>query len=306
MSRLLEKKVLVTGASGFIGTALARRLSEEGAVVHGVSRRARAGGGCARWWRADLTDAEQARHLLEAVRPDVVFNLGALVTGRRDLQLVLPTFQANLAATVNLLVAATECCVSRVLHAGSMEEPPPDGAWPVCPSPYAAAKLAAGAYARMFRALYGTPSVWLRIFMAYGPGQSDHTKLVPYSILSCLRGEAPEVHSAARRVDWVYLDDVVEAIVAAAVADGVDGRTLDVGSGHLVTVGEVVQKIALIVGGETPPRRVAADRPLQGESVADVESTTAATGWRPLTSLDEGLRRTVQWYRDQSRTAGER
>jgi nucleoside-diphosphate-sugar epimerase len=297
--------VLVTGASGFIGTALARRLAGEGAVVHGVSRQSRTGGDCVRWWQADLTDAAQARKVLEAVRPDLVFNLGALVTGRRDLQLVLSTFQANLAATVNLLVAATESGVSRVLHAGSMEEPPPDGAWPVCPSPYAAAKLAAGAYARMFQALYGTPSVWLRIFMVYGPGQSDHTKLIPYSILSSLRGQAPEVRSPDRRVDWIYVDDVVDAVVATSVADGIEGRTFDVGTGRLVTVGEVVQEIVQIVGGEATPRRAAADRPLEGECVADVGSTTAATGWRPRTSLEEGLRRTVRWYRDQSR-AGDR
>lgn len=306
MSGLLGKEVLVTGASGFVGTALARRLAGEGAVVHGVSRLARTGGDCVRWWQADLTDAGHARHLLETVRPDLVLNLGALVTGRRDLALVLPIFQANLAATVNLLVAATESGTSRVLHAGSMEEPPPDGAWPVCPSPYAAAKLAAGAYARMFQALYGTPSVWLRIFMVYGPGQSDHTKLVPYSILSLLRGQAPEVRSPERRVDWIYVDDVVDAVVATAVAEGIEGRTLDVGTGRLVTVGEVVQKIARIVGGKAIPRRAIGDRPLEGESVADVGSTTAATGWRPRTSLEEGLRRTVRWYRDESRVGDRR
>jgi UDP-glucose 4-epimerase len=306
VSGLTGKNVLVTGASGFIGTALARRLAREGAVVHGVSRQPRAGGDCAQWWQADLVDPGQARRLLDAVRPDIVFNLGSLVTGRIDLDLVLPVFQANLVATVNLLVAATERGVSRVLHAGSMEEPQPDGTWPVCPSPYAAAKLAAGVYARMFRTLYGTPSVWLRIFMVYGPGQSDHTKLVPYSVLSLLNGEAPELRSGARRVDWIYIEDVVDALIATALTSGVEGSTLDVGSGCLVSVGEIVEEIARVVGVPTSPRRGSPDRPLERECVADVATTAAAIGWRPRTSLEEGLRRTVEWYRDQPVVTGKR
>lgn len=304
MSALTGKAVLVTGATGFIGTALVRRLAREGAVVHGVSRRARAGGECARWWQADLADPEQARRLLAAARPELVFHLGSLVTGKTDLRLVLPILQANLVAAVNVLVAATECGVSRVLHAGSMEEPRPDGAWPVCPSPYAAAKTAEGIYARTFRALYGTPSVWLRIFMTYGPGPSDPGRLVPYCVRSFLRGESPEVRSWDRRVDWIYVEDVVDAFVAATVATGVEGRTVDVGSGRLVSVGEVVETIARIAGVGVTPHQGTSDRPLEGESVADPASA-AAIGWRPRTSLEEGLRRTVEWHRERPLTADE-
>lgn len=306
MTALQGKRVLVTGASGFIGGALARRLTQAGAVVHGVSRAARGGGGCAAWWQADLAELAQARRVLDAARPELVFNLGGLVTGKTELGLVLPVLQANLVSTVNLLVAAAERGVSRILHAGSMEEPAPGGSWPVCPSPYAAAKLGAGIYARMFQALYGTPSVWLRIFMTYGPGQADHTKLVPYAILRLLRGEAPELRSGGRLVDWIYVDDVVEAFLAAAVAPAVDGRTLDVGSGRMVTVAEVVAEIGRIVGASVASREGVTDRPLQGETVADVSSTAAVTGWRPATTLEEGLRRTVAWYRALPPEAGGR
>jgi UDP-glucose 4-epimerase len=301
VSALEGRAVLVTGASGFLGAALARRLTAEGAVVHGTSRRPRTGGECRRWWQVDPCDADQVRRVVEAVRPGVVFHLASLVTGSVDAALVLPTLSANLVSTVNLLVALTGCDVDRVVFAGSMEEPPPQGQWVVPPSPYAAAKLAAGAYARMFRSLYGTPIVWLRLFMVYGPGQLDERKLIPYSVLAHLGGEVPAVRSEARNVDWLYVDDAVDAMVTAATARGVEGATLDVGTGRLVRVRTVVEEIARIVGAPVAFRRDPADRPLETVRVADVEGTAAALGWSARVQLEEGLRRTVEWYRSKRR-----
>lgn len=299
MRALSGKTVLVTGASGFIGAATTRRLRDAGAVVHGVVRHAKPGAwGCHRAWRADLGDVAEVRRVVSAVRPDVVFHLAAQVSGARELQGVLPMLHANLVATVNLLVAATERGVERLVLAGSLEEPQPDLAWPVPASPYAAAKLGAAAYARMCHALYGTPAVWLRLFMVYGPAQPDVRKLVPYATLSLLRGEAPALSAGTRPVDWVYVEDVVEALLAAATAENVLGRTLDVGSGRSVTVREVVERIARLVGSGVSPRFGAVpERPLEQVRVADTRETQARLGWRARTSLDEGLRRTVDWYR---------
>jgi hypothetical protein len=121
-------------------------------------------------------------------------------------------------AAANVLVAATEGGVRRLLLAGSLEEPDPHESWPVPASPYAAAKLGAGAVARMCHALYGTPVVWLRLFMVYGPAQPDVRKLIPHVTLSLLRGEAPRLSNGKRLVDWIYVDDVVRRS-AAAVAE---------------------------------------------------------------------------------------
>jgi len=304
--RLSGKTALVTGATGFIGAALARRLQGEGAVVHGLSRRpAPAGDACDRWWTADLVDGDATRRVLDAARPDLVFHLASQVAGAREVEHVLPMLHANLVGTVNLLAAAAQPRGPRVLLAGSMEEPPTDGRWPVPASPYAAAKLAAGAYARMFHALYGTPAVCLRIFMVYGPGQPDTRKLVPYVTTSLLRDEAPALSSGARRVDWIYVDDVVEAFVAAAVAEGVEGRTIDVGSGELVTVRSVVERLVALIRPSVAPRFGAvAERALEQEPVADPAPAAALLGWRPRVPLDEGLRRTVAWYRELGRTPG--
>jgi UDP-glucose 4-epimerase len=298
MSALAGRTVLVTGASGFIGAATARRLREEGALVHGLSRRPAEGGACDRWWPVNVTDITEVRRVLAAVKPDVVFHLAGLAFGARELEMVLPMLHVNLVATVNLLVAATEGHNARLVLAGSLEEPLPEGTWPVPASPYAAAKLAAGAYARMCHALYGSDVVWLRLFMVYGPAQPDSRKLVPYVTRSLLDGTPPSLSSGTRPVDWVYIDDVVDALLAAAVAGGVGGRTLDVGSGNLVPVRQVVELIRRLLDSRVALRFGAVpERPLEQVRVADVAPTFECLGWRARTSLEDGLRKTVEWYR---------
>ena len=297
MNGLRGRTALVTGASGFIGSAVCRRLAQAGALVHGVSRQPRTGGDCVRWWRADLADADQVQDLVAGCGPHLVVHLAGEATGSRDPGAVLPTLQANLVSTVNLLAAAGSGG-ARLVLAGSLEEPDPAAAWPVPASPYAASKLGAAAYARMFHALYGTPIVWLRIFMVYGPGQADLKKLVPYVTVSLLRGEPPRLSSGARQVDWIYVDDVADACLAAAVGGGLEGRTLDIGSGRLVTVRAVVELLAAMVGAGVEPRFGAIpDRPFEQERVAQVDATAARLGWSPKVPLEDGLRRTVDWYR---------
>jgi nucleoside-diphosphate-sugar epimerase len=299
MTALAGKRVLLTGATGFIGGATARRLRDEGAIVHGVSRRPPADGEtCDRWWTIDLTEIEDVRRVIAAVNPEIVFHLAGLNSGSRGLDMVLRMLHVNLVAVVNLLVAATERPGARLVFAGSLEEPLPDGSWPVPAYPYAAAKFSAGTYTRMCYALYGTPSVWARLFMVYGPAQPDVAKLVPYVTLSLLRGEAPALSNGTRLVDWIYIDDVVDALLAAAVAEGMEGRTLDVGSGELVAVREVVEELGRLVNPKVLPRFGAIpERALEQVRVADVEATAALLGWRARTSLKEGLARTVEFYR---------
>jgi nucleoside-diphosphate-sugar epimerase len=305
MSDFAGKRVLITGATGFIGGALARRLSEEGAVVHGVTRRKpESTGPCERWWEADLTDSAAVRTILDEESPDLVFHLAGMVDGGRRVELVLPMLQANLVAPVNLLLAAQERGV-RLLLAGSLEESQPDASWPIPGSPYAAAKLAAGAYARMFQALYGSRGVWLRLFMVYGPGQRDVRKLVPYVTLALLRGAAPMLSSGARPVDWIYIDDVVDAFLAAARTPELGVQPLDIGSGRLVTVRAVVNELVRLIDPRIAPGFGAvANRPLEQVCAADVAATTARLNWAPRTPLELGLRKTVEWYRRYSPPLG--
>jgi UDP-glucose 4-epimerase len=301
MTGLRGKSILITGAGGFIGTALAHRFRAAGVTVHGTSRRARIDGDvCDRWWRVDLQAMPDVRRVLDRSGADIVVHLASVVSGSRDIETVLTTLHANLVATVNMLVAATKVGVERILVAGSLEEPAPASAWPIPVSPYAAAKFGAVSYTRMCHALYGTPAVWLRLFMVYGPGQQDVRKLVPAVTVSLLRGEAPAVSSGRRPVDWIYVDDVVDAFLAAAVAKGVEGRTPEIGTGTLVTVREVVERLVQIVNPSVAPHFGALpDRPFEQVRSADL-ATAECLDWRPRIPLEEGLRRTVEWYRRHS------
>lgn len=301
MTDLSGKTALVTGASGFIGRAVSRRLHEAGARVHCVSRRAQAEGGpWDRWWQVDLANIADVRRLFAGANPDLVFHLAGITSATRGIESVLPILHGNLVPTVNLLVAAGEHPVQRLVLAGSLEEPQPDGSWPVASSPYAASKFGAGVYMRMCHALYGTPAVSLRLFMAYGPAQTDVRKLIPYVTCSLLRGEAPALSNGKRAIDWIYIDDVVDAFLAAAAAAGVEGQTLDIGSGQLVTVREVAERLVQTIHPGLQPRFGAVpERRLEQIRVADVQRTADRLGWRARTSLGEGLRRTVEWYRHE-------
>jgi nucleoside-diphosphate-sugar epimerase len=300
MNSLSGQRLLVTGGSGFIGARLCRRALEHGAIVHAVSRHGAVASDEVRWERADLTDDSTVHALLLGLRPDIVIHLASEVSGSRDRDFVRPMLQANLVAAVNVMLATADASCRRLVLAGSMEEPDLGDPEAVALSPYAISKWAALAYARFFHALYELPMVHLRVFMVYGPGQRDLRKLVPYVTVSLLRGRAPKLTSGGRAIDWIYVDDVVEAFLRAATAPGVEGASLDIGSGALVTARAVIARLCHLVGGDVEPAFGAiADRQLERVRVADPARAAEAMRWRPRTPLDEGLERTVEFYRSR-------
>lgn len=298
---LLGSRVLVTGATGFIGTWICRRAIESGAVVHAVSRSPQdEDESGVRWEQCDLTDEASTNELVRRVEPDRVIHLAGMVTGGRDLKLVLPMLRANLLATVNLMVACVKTGRPRVVLAGSAEEPDPWDTEDAAHSPYAVAKWGAAGYARHIGALHDLDVAHLRVAMAYGPGQRDLRKLVPYVTVSLLRGESPQLMSGTRPMDWIYVEDVADAFLRASVAPDAAGRSLDIGSGELVTARSLVERLSALIGGDAEPEFGAVpDRRLEPARVADPAPAEAAMGWRPRVSLDDGLDRTVACYRSE-------
>lgn len=251
-----------------------------------------------RWWQADLTDADAVVRLVGRVRPDAIYHLAGYTSASRSLDAVLPSLHHNLVAAVNVLIAAARSECGLVLLTGSLEEPDPVAGDPVPTSPYAASKYAAGSFGRMLVAINDLPVINLRVFMVYGPGQLDQTKLVPYVVTSLLRGEPPTLSSGSRPVDWVYVEDAADAFVAAAARPDLAGETIDIGSGELVTVRSIVEQIVEIVGTVIQPEfGTRPDRPLETVRAADVEQTRDHLGWQLRTPLAEGLFATVEWFR---------
>jgi UDP-glucose 4-epimerase len=291
---------LITGGAGFIGSHLCDLLRQSGWIVHSVSRREKGAASAHRHWQLDLTDAKAIQELVKTTRPDYVFHLASHVWGAPDLAHVLATFHGNLHTTVNLLLAVVDTQCRNFITTGSLVEPDVRTADSVPSAPYAASKWAAGDYVRMFHRLYHVPAAIARVFMVYGPAQQDASKLVPYSIRRLMRGEPPEITSGRRQIDWVYVEDVAMGLARMAVSSQIGGRTVDLGSGSLITTAELVEKICDLMGGKLRPVIGALpDRPMEPTRVANSDDTRRLLGWSPQTSLEQGLRRTIDWYGSQ-------
>ena len=292
------QKALVTGARGFLGSHLCSRLLDMGVEVYGISRNpSNDPESKIHWCRGDFAELSSATKLIASIKPDVIFHLGGLVTALPDRELVLATMNSLLVSTVNTLLMAADVGCRRVLLAASLTEPTYNFHDPVPASPYAAAKWASNAYARMFHMLYQTPSVILRPFMTYGPEQSIQ-KLVPHVTLSLLRGEAPKLSSGEWKADWIYISDVIDAFVAAAQVRGIEGSTIDIGCGTLVSVKDLVNQIAQLTQSKVQPIFGALpDRPFEQVRTANSSEAYAKLGWKPKVDFNDGLRDTVDWYK---------
>jgi nucleoside-diphosphate-sugar epimerase len=161
----------------------------------------------------------------------------------------------------------------------------------------------AAAYGRMFHSLYQTPVVNLRPFMTYGPGQAS-SKLVPFVVSSLLRGTAPRLSSGRTKADWVFIADVIEAFVRAATAPGIDGKSIDLGTGNLVSIRSIVERLVKFTGSQLRPLFGALpDRPSENEVAANTSTASELLGWSANTSLESGLRQTVEWFKGKALAA---
>lgn len=302
-TELYKKNVIVTGATGFIGPHLCDRLAKLGSNVYAVSRNysSHLNTDKINYKAVDLSDIEQVRNLIKSVQPAYIFHLAGQAVGSRSIDVVPTTFESNLLTTLNMLLETSRQKTGRLIITGSLEEPVSKDAETIPSSPYAVSKWAASAYARMFHKLYNTPAVIIRLFMVYGPGKQEQKKLIPYVINNLLKGIPPKLSSGNREVDWVYIDDVIDGLLHTAIAKNIEGMTVDIGSGILATTRDFVEKIRGIANSQTNLLFGSLDdRPMEQTRKANIERTYSQIQWKPKTGLDEGLRLTIDWYRNQN------
>ncbi len=289
--------VLVTGGTGFLGSHLCDRLVREGCVVHATSRHQVKSGNGTEFHVADFADLDAARKIVETVEPNIIFHLAGAIGAGPDIRGLVPAFESHVASTVNLLSLAALYGVKRVVLTGSLLEP--IGGEPAT-SPYAAAKQAAYVYARMAHELYGMPVVTVRPFMTYGPAQNS-SKFIPYVINRLLRCEAPEISSGNWRADWIYVTDVIEGMMAAAMADVATSNQLDLGSGKLHSLRDIAEIIRGHLETDVKVKYGAVpDRPKEPERIANISYTSKLLSWQPRVDILEGLRRTIEWYKSST------
>jgi nucleoside-diphosphate-sugar epimerase len=300
---LRSQRVAVTGATGFIGMHLLRALHAAGAemvaIVEAGRRVERLDAlhfGVERIVLDDISDLPGA--LRQAAAPHVV-HLSAHISMQRSLDAMEKTLSHNLLPTLALLTACTGLATQRVVLMGSCEEYsqtglPFDTAYAPDPnSPYGASKAALTAYARMFHTSFGLSTVVLRPSVVYGPGQSPRM-LIAQVMLALAEGRGIDVTEGRQTRDFLYIDDLVQAILLALITPGVEGQVWNVGSGEVVTVRDCLERIERLTGRFGLIRF--GGRPYEPREIYRYElnsqSTYRAFDWRPAVALDDGLRRT--------------
>ena len=294
-----NNRVLITGATGFLGYNLCETLVTLEAEVYGLSPSANVTNlpKGVKPVPVDLCQFDKVQMTVADIRPDFIFHLASLVTARPDPELILPTLNSNLLGTVYMLISLLNTGCKRMILVGSCEEPASNEPNCIPTSPYAAAKMAASSYGRMFHLLYKLPVVIVRPFLVYGPHQNK-TKLIPYTILSLLKGEKPQLSSGTRICDAIYVGDIVQGMLRVAIAPAsLNGEVLDLGSGQTFTIHQIIETIHDLMGSDIQPYFGAlSDRPAEKALVADTAKTQQLLDWKANWSLEDGLRKTIEWY----------
>jgi nucleoside-diphosphate-sugar epimerase len=299
LAGIQDRRVLVTGAGGFVGLHLCEALVELGAEVHALSRSADTYGlpVGVQTHSIDLQDLNSVKDRLSVVKPEVVYHLAGLVNTRQDLNLVLPTLNNNLVGSVNLLLALAEKPCQRLVVVGSSEEPTAGRLGAVANSPYAASKEAATEYAKMFHDIFSLPVVITRPFMSYGPRQPVK-KIIPYVITSFLAGISPEISSGKRICDLIYIQDLVMGLILSGIRPNLIGESIDLGTGNGSSIYDAVNLVSEIMGSPTQAKFGALpDRLYEAPQIANIEMTFQLLGYRPQWSLSDGIKSTIDWYR---------
>lgn len=317
--RFAGKTVVVTGAGGFIGSHVVERLVREGATVRAVLRYTSRGQRGAldllpadvmesvELTLGDVRDFDAVREVMRGA--DAMLHLAALVGIPYSYEHPQEVIDTNVVGTSNVLLAAKELgSLERVVLTstsevyGSALRVPMDEEHPLqAQSPYSATKIAGDALGQSFQRSFGLPVTIVRPFNAYGPRQSARA-VIPTIIAQAVSGSALKLGSVATTRDFTFVEDTAQAFLQIGAAEAALGEVVNAGSGREIAISDVVQKVAEITGREldveTDAQRVRPEASEVSRLLSDSSKAERLAGWRAETSLDDGLRRTVDWIRE--------
>jgi nucleoside-diphosphate-sugar epimerase len=303
---------LVTGGAGFIGSHLAEELVRRGERVRVVDNLITGTRGNLAhlpgvdFLEGDLADLSVAHRAVQGV--EIVLHQAAIPSVPRSVEDPITSNRANVDASLNLLVAARDAGVKRVVYAGSSsaygDTPvlPKAESMPTAPlSPYALQKLVAEEYCRMFTRLYGLETVTTRYFNVFGPRQdpsSPYSGVISLFVSALCAGRPPSIHGDGEQTrDFTYVANVVDGVLRASSAPGVSGEVINIATGGRVSLNQLFRTIRDLLGVSVEPAYAAPRRGDVRDSRADIEKARRLLGYEPTVSFDEGLRKTIEWYR---------
>jgi nucleoside-diphosphate-sugar epimerase len=306
---------LVTGGAGFIGSHLAEALIAKGESVRiadsfitGQRRNLEPLDGRIELVEGDLADPAVAARAVAGM--DYVLHQAAIPSVPRSVQDPVTSNRANVDATLQVLVAARAAGVKRVVYAASSSA---YGDTPTLPkredmptnplSPYALQKLVGEQYMQLFTSLYGLETVSIRYFNVFGPRQdpsSPYSGVIALFVTALLAGKAPTVVGDGKQTrDFTYVANVVDGVLKAAMAPGASGEVINVATGRQISILELAKALSDIIGVSAPPVHIDPRPGDVRDSLADISKAHRLLGYQPTVSLEDGLRRTVEWYRTQ-------
>lgn len=311
MATIAGARVLVTGASGFIGSHLTRMLAGAGAEVHALTSavsslypvRLVPLRDSITLHEASLTDRSALDHVA-GCRPDYVFHLGAYTHVGKSWFRVDECIETNVAGTVNLLQALDGSGYRRFLYCGTSEiyggiDVPFRETSSVRPiSPYSVSKYAGERFARMFFDGHGWPIVLVRPFNAYGPAQTPD-RIIPEIIVRALRRQPLLMTQGNQTREFNYVEDIADGMMKLALADDIEGELFNLGCSEEISMRDLARTILDLMGNPIEPQFGALpDRPTEiWRMYSDSTKARSHLGWEPRHTLHDGLTKTIDWYR---------
>lgn len=311
-----QKRVLVTGAGGLIGSHLAEKLVKLGAQVTALVRYNSRG---ANGWldvsefrdnieitAGDVTDPNCIKKVTSG--KEVIFHLAALIGIPYSYHAPISYVRTNIEGTLNVMQGAMDAGAERVIHTstsevyGTAQSIPIKENYPLQgQSPYSATKIGADKLVEAFQRSFELPAVTVRPFNTYGPRQSLRA-VIPTIISQCLAGNKVSLGHLSPTRDFNYVSDTAEGFIMCAESEQAIGRTVNIGSGHEISIGDLAEKIADLMGVSVEIVSAAErSRPEKSEVerlYASNELARELTGWTPRHSLTEGLEKTITWMRE--------